>query len=135
MREDSKELWGWYFFDFANTSFTVMVVTVAYAIYFREYVVGDLAIVLPWGERPVGDVLWGLGNAISMLLVGITSPYLGAIADGTSRKKLFTGIFTAVCIVPTALMITVGPGQIWWGLFLFILGNIGFQGGLVFYNA
>lgn len=135
MREDRKELWGWYSFDFANTSFTVMVVTVAYAIYFREYVVGDLSILLPWGARPVGDVLWGLGNAISMLLVGITSPYLGAIADGTSRKKLFTGLFTIFCIVPTALMVTVGPGEIWWGLLLFVLGNIGFQGGLVFYNA
>jgi len=122
-------------FDFANTSFTVMVVTVAYAIYFRQYVVGDLTISLPWGEREVGDLLWGLGNAISMFLVGITSPYLGALADETSRKKLFTGLYTALCIVPTALMITVATGQVWWGLLLFIMGNIGFQGGLVFYNA
>ena len=136
MREnDRRELWSWYLFDFANTSFTVMVVTVAYAIYFREYVVGDLAIALPWGDSEVGDFLWGLGNAVSMMLVGITSPYLGAIADGTSCKKLFIGLYTALCIVPTALMMTVGPGQIWWGLLLFTLGNIGFQGGLVFYNA
>lgn len=134
-REDRRELWGWYMFDFANTSFTVMVVTVAYAIYFRQYVVGDLTISLPWGEREVGDLLWGLGNALSMFLVGITGPYLGALADETSRKKLFIGLYTALCIVPTALMITVGAGQIWWGLLLFIMGNIGFQGGLVFYNA
>jgi UMF1 family MFS transporter len=70
-----------------------------------------------------------------MLLVGITSPYLGAISDSTARKKLFTGLYTALCILATVLMVTVGRGEVLWGLLLFILGNIGFQGGLIFYNA
>jgi UMF1 family MFS transporter len=136
MADNRKERLGWYFFDFANTSFTVMIVTVAYAVYFRDYVVGDLSITLPWGsEEEVGTFLWGLGNAISMLLVGITSPYLGAISDSTARKKLFTGLYTALCIIATVLMVTVGEGEVLWGLLLFILGNIGFQGGLIFYNA
>ncbi len=132
---DRRELWGWYLFDFANTSFTVIVVTVAYAVYFRTYVAGQAVVHLPWGTRPVGDFLWGVGNAVSMILVGLISPYLGAIADGIARKKYFTGLFTLLCIVPTLLMGTVGRGEVLWGLILFIVGNIGFQGGLVFYNA
>lgn len=125
-RVERRERWGWYLFDFANTSFTVVVVTVAYAVYFRSYVVVDPA---------AGDLYWGLGNSISMFIVGITSPYLGAVCDTTARKKLFTGIYALLCIVATGLMVTVGAGDIWWGLTLFVLGNIGFQGGLVFYNA
>ena len=127
-----RELLGWYFFDFANTSFTVMIVTVAYAIYFKTYVAADIVVQLPWGEREAGTFLWGLGNAISMFVVGLTSPYLGAVSDGTARKKLFTALYTALCIAATLLMITVGRGEVVWGLTLFILGNIGFQGGLVF---
>ncbi len=131
-----RELLGWYLYDFANTSFTVVIVTVAYAIYFRTYVVGDLSLNLPLlGSRPVGEFLWGAGNSLSMLLVGLSSPYLGAIADSTARKKLFTAVYTLACVLPTALMVTVGAGDIVWGLLLFVLGNIGFQGGLVFYNA
>jgi len=125
-RIEKKERWGWYLFDFANTSFTVVVVTVAYALFFRFYVVGD---------EVVGDLYWGLGNSISMFIVGLTSPWLGAISDTTARKKLFIGIYSFLCIIATALMITVGAGDIWWGLLLFMVGNIGFQGGLVFYNA
>jgi len=125
-RIERKERWGWYLFDFANTSFTVVVITVAYAVYFRSYVVG---------EAGSGDLYWGLGNSISMFIVGLTSPWLGAISDTTSRKKLFTGIYSLLCIFATALMFTVGEGDIWWGVILLVLGNIGFQGGLVFYNA
>jgi len=125
-RIERKERWGWYLFDFANTSFTVVVITVAYAVYFRSYVVGEAA---------NGDLYWGLGISISMFIVGITSPWLGAISDTTARKKLFTGIYSLLCILATALMYTVGQGEIWWGLTLLVLGNIGFQGGLVFYNA
>ncbi len=125
-RVEKKERWGWYLFDFANTSFTVVVVTVAYAVYFRSFVVGDAA---------AGDLYWGLGNSVSMFIVGITSPWLGAISDSSAKKKLFIGIYALLCIVATALMVTVGAGDIWWGLTLFVLGNIGFQGGLVFYNA
>ncbi|MFO7768689.1 MAG: MFS transporter [bacterium] len=132
---DRRELRSWYLFDLANTSFTVMIVTVLYAIYFRGFVAVDAFIQLPWGTRPTGTFLWGLGNAVSMFVVGLTSPYLGALADGTSRKKLFTAIYTALCIAATLLLVTVERGETTWGLLLFILGNIGFQGGLVFYNA
>lgn len=134
-RGEGRELRSWYIFDLANTSFTVMVVTVLYAIYFRGFVAADATIQLPWGARPTGTFLWGVGNAVSMFVVGVTSPYLGALADGSSRKKLFTGLYTALCITATMLLVTVERGETAWGLFLFIMGNIGFQGGLVFYNA
>ncbi|MFC1500623.1 MFS transporter, partial [Candidatus Zixiibacteriota bacterium] len=125
-RIEQKERWGWYLFDFANTSFTVVVVTVAYAVYFREFVVGDATL---------GDLYWGLGNSVSMLIVGITSPWLGAISDSTAKRKHFIGIYALICIIATGLMVTVGAGDIWWGIILFVFANIGFQGGLVFYNA
>lgn len=116
----------WTLFDFANTSFSVLILTTAYSVYFREVVAGN---------SEIGDLLWGLAFSISMLIVAFISPFLGAIADYSSNKKLFLFIFTFLCIVSTGSMFFVKKGDIALGMILLILANIGFEGGLVFYDA
>ena len=74
----------WTLFDFANTSFSILILTTAYSVYFREVVVGNSAI---------GDFLWGLAFSISMFVVALISPFLGAIADHSSNKKFFPFYF------------------------------------------
>ncbi len=116
----------WTLFDFANTSFSILILTTAYSVYFREVVVGNSAI---------GDFLWGLAFSISMFIVALISPFLGAIADHSSNKKFFLFIFTYLCIISTGLMFFVERGDVVLGMVLLILANIGFEGGLVFYDA
>ncbi|CUU04160.1 MFS transporter, UMF1 family [Candidatus Thermokryptus mobilis] len=116
----------WTLFDFANTSFSVLILTTAYSVYFREIVTGN---------SQIGDFLWGLAFSISMFIVAFISPFLGAIADHSSNKKFFLFIFTILCITSTGLMFFVGRGDILLGMVLLILANIGFEGGLVFYDA
>jgi len=116
----------WTLFDFANTSFSVLILTTAYSVYFREVVTGN---------SQIGDFLWGLAFSISMFIVAFISPFLGAIADHSSNKKFFLFIFTILCITSTGLMFFVGRGDILLGMVLLILANIGFEGGLVFYDA
>jgi UMF1 family MFS transporter len=60
---------------------------------------------------------------------------LGAVADVTASKLRFLIAFTLVCAVPTALLGWVGPGNLAWGLGLFILANIGYNTALHFYDA
>lgn len=116
----------WTLFDFANTSFSVLILTTAYSVYFREIVTGN---------SQIGDFLWGLAFSISMFIVAFISPFLGAIADYGSNKKTFLLIFTLLCIVSTGLMFFVERGDVLLGMILLILANIGFEGGLVFYDA
>ncbi|MEK7251069.1 MAG: MFS transporter, partial [Bacteroidota bacterium] len=55
----------WTLFDFANTSFSVLIVAVGYSLYFKQIVVGGA------GDPPAagkGDFFWGLAVSISMLL-------------------------------------------------------------------
>ena len=70
-----------------------------------------------------------------MLLTAIIAPVLGAAADFSSRRKRFLFGFTLVSIIATALLYFVDSGMIAIGMILFILANIGFEGGLVFYDA
>ncbi len=126
MMQNKKKIFIWTLFDFANTSFSIVVVTFLFAVYFKN-IIAD-------GE-PIGDLYWSFGTSISMIITAIISPVLGAIADFSAGKKRFLLFFTIMCIIATASLFFVGPGQILLGLILFITANIGFEAGLVFYDA
>ncbi len=116
----------WTLFDFANTSYSIIVVTFIYAVYFKDVVAG--------GES-IGDLYWSLGISISMFISGLLAPILGAIADYSAGKKRFLLFFTLLSILATSLLYFVNEGMILWGLILFIIANIGFESGLVFYDS
>lgn len=130
-----RSIWGWALYDFANTSFTVIVVTVAWAVYFRNYVAQDATVTWGGQEREAGDLLWSVSRGVSLVIVGLLSPLLGAMADHSGRKKFFIALHSLLCIVPTMMLMGVGRGEVAEGMFLFILANIGFQGALSFYDA
>lgn len=125
MKEKGR-VFVWTLFDFANTSFSIIVVTFLYAVYFKKTVAGNEAI---------GDLYWSISTSIAMAITAFISPILGAIADYSAGKKRFLLFFTMLCIIGTASLYFIGPGQIFWGIFLFVLANIGFEAGLVFYDA
>jgi len=125
MKERSK-IFVWSLFDFANTSFSIVVVTFLYAVYFKKTVAQGL---------PIGDLYWSIGTSLSMIITAIIAPVLGAIADYSAGKKRFLLFFTILCIVSTSTLYFVGEGQVFWGILIFILSNVGFEAGLVFYDA
>ncbi|MDP4230869.1 MAG: MFS transporter [Bacteroidota bacterium] len=116
---------GWSLFDFANSSFAMIMVTFVYPLYYANVIVND-------GN---GDLYWGIAMSSSMLLVALIAPALGAIADSTRSKKKVLFVFTFVAVIATAATYFLQPGMIALGAILFILGNAGFEGGIVFYDA
>ena len=120
------KIFVWTLFDFANTSYSIIIVTFLYAVYFKQ-VVND-------GD-PIGDLYWSFGTSVAMLITAIISPILGAIADYSAGKKRFLLFFTLQCILATALLVFVEKGNVLLGLILFIIANVGFEAGLVFYDA
>ncbi|MCX7878049.1 MAG: MFS transporter [Ignavibacteria bacterium] len=122
----SANVINWSLFDFANSTFATIVVAFVFAVYFKKVVALN---------QPSGDLYWSLAINISMLVVGLLAPVLGAAADTYGNKKTFLIIFTLIAVSSTGLLYTVTEGMILWGMLLFILANIGFQGGLGFYDA
>ncbi len=118
---------AWCLFDFANSAYTTLIITVAFAVYFRQVVVH--------AADNRGDQLWGIANFIAMLAVAAVSPLLGAFADFSGRKKLLLAAMTLISVAATALMYFVGPGDVALAMVLFVLGTFGFEAGYVFYNA
>ncbi|MHB0980508.1 MAG: MFS transporter [Thermoleophilia bacterium] len=121
-----RRILAWAMFDFANTPYVVLVATVGFSTYFKDVVVQ--------GARS-GDFLWGLAGSISMIVVALTAPYLGALADATGSKRRLLLAYTAMAVAAIALLGTVREGMVAWGMLLFVVANVGFQGGQAFYNA
>ncbi len=116
-------IFAWTLFDFANTAFSVIVVTVIYSRYFTNHVAG--------GRR----IFWGIAVSVSMVLAALLSPPLGAAADASGNRKRFLLALTLLSAVCTMLLSTVHAGMVVAGMALFIAANVGFEGGLVFYDA
>jgi UMF1 family MFS transporter len=114
-----REIWAWAMFDFANSSYTTVIVTVAFSVYFTR-------LVAPPGR---GELLWGVGIAVSNLIVLSLSPIVGAIADDSGRKKLFLFATYLTCVVGTALLWLVTPGRVGLGLVLLVISFLGFSFG------
>jgi UMF1 family MFS transporter len=110
-----REIFGWAMFDFANSSYTTVVVTVVYSAFFVGYIV-------PPGSA-IRDSYWSIAIILSTLLALVLSPLAGAIGDLSGRKKAYLFGTTLICAVGTAALALVGPGGVWPAIALIVLSN------------
>lgn len=120
-----KEHWAWYLYDFGNSAYAAVVLLAVYSAYFQGAVVG--------GSE--GSRLWGLATGIAMLVTAVIAPVLGVIADHSGKKKTILFYMSGISIVFTALLFTVREGNVFTGMLFFILAEIGYRAGQVFYNS
>jgi UMF1 family MFS transporter len=113
-------------YDFANSSFTTLIVTVAYSVYFVQVVARDL------GPAGTPERVWFWGYSASMFVAALLCPTLGALADIRAAKRPFLVGSTVVCIICTALLSFVQEGDVWTGLVLFGIANVAFDLGFMF---
>ena len=126
-KNSKKSIIGWCLFDFANSSYSAVIVAVVFPVYYVKIVVGN--------ETGLGDLWWGRAISLSMAVVALTSPFLGGIADYAGSRKRFLMVYTLGCVLSVAALSIVEPGMVLTGFVLMVLANIGMEGGLVFYNA
>ena len=74
-------------------------------------------------------LLWTLTIAAANILVLLSAPVLGAIADYSGAKKRFLIVTTLGCVLFTALLSLVGPGDIILAVILVILATFMFASG------
>jgi UMF1 family MFS transporter len=122
-----KQVGAWALFDFANSVYPAVITTVVFQYYFIHAVVGN--------DELQGDWYWGRAVSLSALIVALSSPLLGAIADRAGVRKKFLLLYVAICVMGVASFTTIEPGMVWQAFVLFVIANVGFEGAMVFYNA
>lgn len=122
-----RHVGSWALYDFANSVYPAVIQTAVFSVYYAQVIVGN--------DAGQGDAWWTRAVSLSALIVAMSSPVLGSIADHAGIRKKLMLAYTYVCVICVSLFATVEPGMVVWGFCLAVLANVGYEGALVFYNA
>ncbi len=128
LKNISKEIWGFSFYDFANSAYLLIFGTLLFPIYFKETV---------FKGASKGDLYWGLLLSSSVLLATLIGPLIGHLADITNRWKLFSLVILFVFLGEVAISIFVSFSKIspFYFSILFILTNCFYILSVTLYNS
>ncbi len=102
-RVRKREIFGWCCYDFANSAFITVVITVVYGPYFTGVVAAGSA---------AANTMWSATLAASQAVVIVAGPALGVMADVTASKKRYLLWMMWVCAAATAALWFTGPGTL-----------------------
>ncbi|MGH8186211.1 MAG: MFS transporter [Steroidobacteraceae bacterium] len=123
-----RKVIAWALYDWANSAFATTVMVVFFPLFFKQY--------LTAGQDATTSTFWlGIANGTSSFVLAIMAPWLGALADKGNAHVRFLAAFTAIGVVPTALLAFVGPSGWVTAAVLFAIASVGFWGGLIFYDS
>ena len=116
-------------YDWANSAFAVIILTAVFPVYYR-------ALVTNAGHSPEdATAYWAYTTSASMLIVALVGPVLGAMADIVGGTKRFLGVALVLGVLGSAGLAFLGKDTFLLGALIFAIGNLGFAGGSIFYEA
>jgi UMF1 family MFS transporter len=121
-----QRAWGWY--DWANSVYFTTVITAVFPTFYATYAAKGY-------EPAQASARFALITMISVAIVAVLSPILGALADYSGAKKRLLAVFMSIGVTSCALMVFIGEGDIVLASVLFFVGNIGVSGSTVFYDS
>lgn len=121
-----QRAWAWY--DWANSAYFTTVITAVFPAFYSTYAAATL-------EPAEATARFATITTISVAIVAVASPILGAVADYTGIKKRLLAMFVSVGSLSCAAMAAIGEGDWQLASALFIIGNIGVSGSTVFYDS
>jgi UMF1 family MFS transporter len=121
------ELRAWALYDWANSAFWATVIQI-FPVYFISVAHADV--------RPAtANAHYATATTAAMVVIAVLSPVLGAIADYAGIKKKMLAAFLVLGVAATAAMFAIQRGDWKLALVLYMLGNIGVAGSIVFYES
>ena len=120
---------AWAFWDWGGAAFNAVITTFVFTVY--------LTSTPAFGNSDEVTIKLGWGTIASGLIIALLAPVTGQRSDGTGRRKLWLGIYTAVVVAVSAAMFFVRPESqlLPLGIFLIAAGTVFFELASVNYNA
>lgn len=131
---DRRTIFGWAMYDWANSAYITTVAVAVLPIFFADVIIGPEGLEI-CGRMFRATTLWAWMIGFAALIIFLSAPVLGAIADFSSSKKRFLMTFCLMGSLSTLLLVFMGPGDAWKTMAIFIVSQVGFVGGNVFYDA
>ncbi|AKP68225.1 MFS transporter [Companilactobacillus ginsenosidimutans] len=125
----NKKQWSWILYDWANSSYGIIVTTAVLPVYFKTIAQADHV------SAASSTAYWGYANSFGTLLVSILAPFLGALADYPNFKKRLLNGFCWLGVVAT-LGLALVPAKHWSMLLgVYIISAIGYSASNLFYDS
>ena len=123
----NKKIWGWFFFDWASQPYNTLLLTFIFGPYITEVL----------GDGTKAQATWGYGVAAAGLMIAVSAPFLGAIADRSGGRMGFIWLFSIFYVVGAAGLWIASPDSLnlFWVMAFFALGLIGMEMATIFTNA
>jgi UMF1 family MFS transporter len=127
-RPGRRALWSWAFYDWANSAFATVVLAGFFPLLFQDFWSSDVG-------AAEANLRLGWANSAGSLLIVVTAPVLGAVADRGGFRKRFLILFALLGIAGTGLLTGVPGGEWLPAAVLFVCATVGFMAANVFYDA
>ena len=124
-----KVVRSWAMYDWANSAFYTTVVAVMFPPYFHEMAKASGL------SGDVASAYWGYITSITMLVVAVIGPVLGAMADHLGRRKYLVAAFAYAGSLATASFIVLGETSWMLGAGLYMCAMACVAGSLIFYES
>jgi MFS transporter, UMF1 family len=120
---------AWAMYDWANSAFAVVILTAVFPVYYR-------ALATNAGHAPEeATAYWAYTTSLSLIVVALVGPVLGAMADIAGGKKRFLGVALILGVLGSTSLAFLGKDSFLLASLLFAIANFGFAGGNIFYEA
>lgn len=121
----TKREWSWVMYDFGNSAYALIVMTIFFPLFFAEYIVpGKLT-----------TALWGGSIALSIFFVGLIAPLLGAFTDREAKRKSCFVLSSIIAITGTMVLPLTAHIPSYLGILIFIIVNSAFGLSLSLYDS
>lgn len=119
---------AWCLYDWACASFSIIVTTFIFATYFTTKVAEN---------QIIGTYQWANAASLAGIIIALSSPLFGAIADHGGNHKRWLMFFTLLSMFATAALWFAYPNAsyVTFTLTCVVVGTIGYEVAQVFYNA
>lgn len=133
MDHQKKAEFGWVMFDWANSSYSLVISTALFPVYFLD---SSEKVIHFAGIDISNSSMYAYSVAFAYVLVCIASPLLSGIADFGGHRKLFMRLFTTLgSLACMSLFFFEGPQTQWIGIASFVVATSSHAGSLVFYDS
>lgn len=136
--QNRRKAWfGWCMYDWANSAFATVILSAVLPVYFATLIpaAGAKINIINFVRTVPATALWGYAVSFSMLFVVLIAPYLGAWADANRARRQLLMLFCLTGSLATGLLVLTGADDYQSVLILFIIANVCFATGNIFYNS
>lgn len=123
-----KPVVAWALYDFGNSAFATSVLVGFFPLFFNDY----------WSAQASGSETTTrlmIANGVSSLLLALSAPLLGAIADRGGWRKALLLAFAVLGAVTTAWLYWIPQGDWLQAAVVFAVASLGFAAANIFYDS